>query len=1046
MKKTTLKFLAIALVVLFMLVILAACGDEDNGTEAEASSSVDNTENGDTSTENVTAHTCTFDQTIVADNYKKSDANCLKKAEYYYSCKCGEKNELTFEAGELGKHLWNANTGECTLCNFIEPFTEGLKFELSDDGKSYTVAGIGTATASDIAIPRAHSGLPVTSIGYRAFLGRKLTSITIPDSVTSIGVQAFYACSKLTSITIPDSVESIGSEVFKGCTSLKYNEDKNGKYLGNEENKYMLLVEVIDKTVTSLEINADTKIIYENAVEECKSLKSITIPNSVTNIGNYAFEDCEGLTNIIIPDSVTSIGVGAFFSCESLESVVIPDSVTSIASYAFYRCTKLTSITIPDSVTSIGSYAFAHCMGVTNIIIPDSVTRIGDNAFAGCDNLKVNEDKNIAYIGNEENKYMVLVGGLDETVTSLEINQNTKLIYSNAFSSCRNLKSITIPDGVISIGDRAFSNCTGLTNIIIPDSVISIGDRAFSNCAGLVSVTIGSGVERMFGSFYNCHKLVEVYNLSSLDITKESTSNGYAGYYALDVYTSLSEPSKLTKTDDEYVFYENGETVYLLGYKGNETELTLPAKFNNKNYEIYKYAFYGIYEYSFYYSPKLTSITIGNGVTSIGEYAFGDCRQLTSITIPDSVISIGDYAFKGCAELVSVTIGSGVESIGSNAFISCEKLVEVYNLSSLDITKGSASNGYAGYHALDVYTSLSEPSKLTQTDDKYIFYENGETVYLLGYIGYKGNETELTLPNKFNNKNYGIYKCAFNYNFEIVSITIPDGVISIGDDAFYYCIKLTSITIPDSVISIGDDAFTHCDLKYNEDKNGKYLGNEENKYVVLIEVIDKTAASFEINQKTKVIYSSAFSVCHNLISITIPNRVTSIGDGAFSSCESLESVVIPDSVTSIGDGAFEGCKGLVSVVISDSVISIGEHAFRDCIQLTSLTIGDSVTSIGDYAFEGCGGLANIIIPDSVTSIGIEAFGNCLYESVTIGKNVESIGDYAFYGHYLTVINFNGTITEWKAIEKGHWWDNGSGNYTVTCTDGKLDKDGNTITE
>ena len=199
----------------------------------------------------------------------------------------------------------------------------------------------------------------VTSIGYQAFYKCSgLTSITIPDSVTSIGSEAFYNCSSLTSVTIPDSVTSIGMDAFWGCYSLEYNQYDNALYLGNEKNPYVVLIKAVDTGVTSCEINGSTRII-SNAFYGCDSLTSITIPDSVTSIGEYAFYSCDSLTSVTIPDSVTSIGDSAFYSCDSLTSVTIPDSVTSIGDGAFSDCTGLTSITIPDSVTSIGWNAFA---------------------------------------------------------------------------------------------------------------------------------------------------------------------------------------------------------------------------------------------------------------------------------------------------------------------------------------------------------------------------------------------------------------------------------------------------------------------------------------------------------------------------------------------------------------------------------------------------------------------------------------------------------------------------------------------------------------
>ncbi|MBR5131736.1 MAG: leucine-rich repeat domain-containing protein [Alistipes sp.] len=190
------------------------------------------------------------------------------------------------------------------------------------------------------------------------FIGKDLTEYTIPESVTSIGEEAFYGCSSLTSITIPDSVTEIGSGAFKGCSKL-----------------------------TSITIPNSVTSIGVGVFSGCSSLTSITITNSVTSIGEYAFQDCRSLTSITIPNGVSEIGNSVFNGCISLTSITIPNSVTSIGEEAFRYCSSLTSITIPNSVTSIGVYAFYDCSSLTSITIPNSVTSIGVGVFSGCSSL-----------------------------------------------------------------------------------------------------------------------------------------------------------------------------------------------------------------------------------------------------------------------------------------------------------------------------------------------------------------------------------------------------------------------------------------------------------------------------------------------------------------------------------------------------------------------------------------------------------------------------------------------------------------------------------
>ena len=208
----------------------------------------------------------------------------------------------------------------------------------------------------------------------------------------------------------------------------------------------------------------------------------MTIPNSVTSIGNFAFSYCTGLTSVTIPNSVTSIGNYAFQYCTGLTSVTIPNSVTSIGNGAFYYCSGLTSVTIPNSVTSIGHYAFRECSGLTSVTIGNSVTSIGDDAFYGCTGL-----------------------------TSVTIPNSVTSIGSHAFGGCSGLTSVTIPNSVTSIGNWAFSGCSGLTSVTIPNSVTSIGSHAFGGCSGLTSVTIPNSVNSIeWGAFSNCSNLKSV--------------------------------------------------------------------------------------------------------------------------------------------------------------------------------------------------------------------------------------------------------------------------------------------------------------------------------------------------------------------------------------------------------------------------------------------------------------------------------------------------------------------------------------------------------
>ena len=332
-------------------------------------------------------------------------------------------------------------------------------------------------------------------------------------------------------------------------------------------------------SLTSVTIPNSVTTIGEGAFVYCTSLTSITIPNSVTSIGSNAFDECFSLTSITIPNSVTTIGGGAFSYCTSLTSVTIPNSVTSIGVGTFRECTSLTSVTIPNSVTSIGGSAFSNCSSLTSITIPNSVTTIGGDAFQNDTNIVtvvVMPDNPVYDSRNGCNAIIetasnTLIFGCKATI----IPNSVTSIGNGAFWGCSSLTSITIPNSVTSIGDDAFNWCTSLTSITIPNSVTSIGDGAFIWCTSLTNVTIPNSV----------------------------TSIGDYTFYGCTSLTNATIPDSVI-------------------YIGN---------------------------YAFYECSSLTSvIIIPNTVTSIGNYAFYGCTSLTNVTIPNSVTSIGDYTFANC--------------------------------------------------------------------------------------------------------------------------------------------------------------------------------------------------------------------------------------------------------------------------------------------------------------------------------------------------------------------------------------------------------------
>jgi hypothetical protein len=237
-----------------------------------------------------------------------------------------------------------------------------------------------------VSIPSTLGGYPTVALGENAFYSyASLTSVAIPDSVTSIGDKAFESCTFLSSVSIPNSVITIGAKAFKSCTSLP-----------------------------SVNLGDGVTTIGDEAFYYCVSLGSLDLGSGITTIGNNAFSYCSDLTTILIPDNAISIGSNAFASCSSLTSVTIGDGVKTIGDYAFWLCSSLATVTIGANVTTIGKYAFASCPALTSIIVPNKVTSIGDGVFSSCFGL-----------------------------TSVVLGNNTRSIGKYVFASCSSLTSIT---------------------------------------------------------------------------------------------------------------------------------------------------------------------------------------------------------------------------------------------------------------------------------------------------------------------------------------------------------------------------------------------------------------------------------------------------------------------------------------------------------------------------------------------------------------------------------------------------------------------------
>ena len=339
----------------------------------------------------------------------------------------------------------------------------------------------------DIAIPETvtYGGITYTvaSVGNRAFnnCNGSLTSVVVPNTVTSIGELAFGGSDNLRSVVLPNSVNTLGDRIFFDCQSLISVRLPEGITVfpsGMFVNCYRLSSIVIPPTVTRIESNAFSG----------SGLASIDIPESVTYIGEEACSSCSSLSSVDIPNSVTELGSGVFSYCSELRYIHLPENLVVIPSLLLNGCEDLTSITIPETVTNIEDCAFLNCYGLREIELPASVTTLGESAFQNCRALvSINIPETVSYFGNN-----VFLGC--QNLRTLSLPQGIEAIPSGMFWGCAHLDSITIPESVITINSWAFSDCVELREIVIPKNVTSLGYGTFMGCDKLRKVELGESV------------------------------------------------------------------------------------------------------------------------------------------------------------------------------------------------------------------------------------------------------------------------------------------------------------------------------------------------------------------------------------------------------------------------------------------------------------------------------------------------------------------------------------------------------------------------
>ena len=660
----------------------------------------------------------------------------------------------------------------------------------------------------------------------------QITEFIIGDDLTSIPAYMCYGMSNLKSVTIPNSVTSIGSSAFNGCSGL--------------EKAIVPNINIKNWCSIVFSSSTDNPLYYAHHLysDENTEITKLVIPNDVTSIGSYAFSGCSGLTSVTIPNSVTSIGSSAFSSCSGLEKAIVPNiniknwcsikfsnSTDNPLYYAHHlysdENTEITKLVIPDGVTSIPNYVFSGCSGLTSVTIPNSVTSIGSSAFSGCSGLTSitwNAKNYPAFSSYSSSPFY----NIRTQITEFIIGDDMTSIPAYMCYEMSNLKSMTIPNSVTSIGSSAFNGCSGLqkvivpnidikkwcsitfgsssdnplyyahhlysdenteiTELVIPDGVTSIPNYVFSGCSGLTSVTIPNSVTSISSSaFEGCSGLKSItWNAKNYPAFSSYSSSPFYNirtqiteFIMGDEMTSI--PSYMCYRMSNLTSVTIGSSVTSIGSAAFSScsglEKVIVPNIDIKNWCSIKFASYTdnpLYYAHHLYSDKNTEITelvIPYDVTNISSSAFSGCSGLTSVTIPNSVTNIGEDAFSGCSGLTSVRFENSKDNtpivLENKAFSDCP-LDEVYIGRKLSYTKTSSA-GYSPFYKKTTLRSVKFTDKETEISD------------------------------------YEFYGCT-----NLTDVSMGDGVKSIGTYAFSGCSSLEHFTCGRQLESIGKEAFSDC--------------------------------------------------------------------------------------------------------------------------------------------------------------------------------------------------------------------------------------------
>lgn len=635
-----------------------------------------------------------------------------------------QKEQITYDSGVTWNDTPNTRQGELieeasSECNrkLRVIYTNGETHDISCDLSSAVTKSNVTAYGYPSQVLTATIGDCVEVVGENAFQDcYNLIDVYIPENITEICNYSFLDCRALTGLTLHDGIESIGGRAFEGCKSIQTLKlPANLTYLGGwafQDCSGLTDVEISSGLTSILALtfggcdaltsvtfadNSQLTSIEQDVFVRCRSLSSITVPDSVTFIGHETFLGCINLRGFEIPSGVTGIENRLFQDCYNLTEINIHSGITGIGAAAFFNCRSLSSVTIPDSVTFIGDWAFRDCSGLTSVEIGSGVTYIGDLAFFKCSGLTditINAETPPTLSGTSVFDY---TNNCPIYVPCDKVNvYKVASGWSKYYGRIQSISSMTrtVTTGYTCIDNDKYSvdvyqvsyDCG--TNWETTSQVSTLVERYSTDC--------GCDI-RWVDSGTTCID----YDKYQRKIKQFSTDSGQTWSNVEPEEYSATTLIELSSEDCGFHFilmanYLDGET-YSIDCDSSTTEVTSATT-----------------KPSGYTYSAMTSVRVGGCVETIGNGAFFECDSLSSVTLSNSITSIGSMAFNSCSGLTDITIGSGITYIGAYAMAECDNLrsVTVYATTPPTLGGGLLNNSplsiiYVPASAVDTYKSAS---------------------------------------------------------------------------------------------------------------------------------------------------------------------------------------------------------------------------------------------------------------------------------------------------------------------------------------------------